>query len=271
MKDKVKLKGMNLKIGIIILMVTIFIIFFNITRENKTLAQMNEAYKLSDAYKQESFLERSKFVTKRDGEVTIVVLGSSVTFGKGATEEQPAWGNLLEMDLNQTDGISAEVINHGYNGYSTANLIVHDKIDAVIKDEPDIIIFELCLINNNRYPQNDIEQTKADIQWIMTTFSEELPETMVILQTANPTIYNDVFLDGGKVTYNQYNNEIAELVKEQQWPFIDTYHLMQSQMDDQQLEIEEILADNVHPNGLGYSMWFELLKEKLDVPVKNLD
>ena len=270
MEQKSKSKRKKFKVGLVIFLITLLILVFNNIYENRTLAQMNETYKLSDTFKQESFLERSTFVTERDDEVTIAVLGSSVTFGKGATEDQPVWGDLLEADLNGMDGINAKVINHGYSGYSTADLISRKKIDAVIKDKPDIVIFELCLINNNRYPQNDINQTKLDIQWIMDRFSEELSDTLVILQTANPTIYNDVFLEDGKVTYDEYNNEIAEYVKAQQWPFIDTYHLMQTKMEDQNLALEEILDDNVHPNGVGYGLWFELLKERLNMPVKEL-
>ncbi|WP_035052256.1 SGNH/GDSL hydrolase family protein [Carnobacterium pleistocenium] len=264
------MKRTNLKIGMLIVLVAVFIFFFNLTKANRTLAQMNETYKLSDTFKHESLADRSKFVTERDGEVTIVVLGSSVTYGKGATKAQPVWGNLLETNLDETDGINAKVINHGYNGYSTADLISRHKIKSVIKDDPDIIIFELCLINNNRYPQSDMDQTKADIQWIMDTFNDKLPDTLVILQTANPTNYNDVLLQDAQFTYGQYNNEIVEYVKEQQWPIIDIYQLMQTRLEERDLLTGDILADNVHPNGKGYGMWFELLKERVNVPVKEL-
>lgn len=263
-------KRKGLKVGMVVMFVSLFIVFFSVSQENKTLAQMTKNYQLSDTYKQESLLDRARFVTERDGEATIVVLGSSVTFGKGATEEQPVWGSLLEASLNEMDGIKARVVNHGYNGYSTADLISKNKVEAVIKDKPDIILFELCLINNNRHPQDDISQTKADIQWIMDTFSEQLPDTLVILQTANPTIYNNVFLEQGKVTYEQYNVEIAEYVKEQQWPFIDTYHLLLAKMDDQNIFPADVLSDHVHPNGEGYHMWFELLSDRLDMPVRML-
>ena len=268
MEQKSKSKRKKFKVALVIFFIILLILVFNSIYENRTLAQMNETYKLSDTFKQESLVERARFVTKRDDEVTIAVLGSSVTFGKGATEDQPVWGDLLEADLNKIDGINANVINHGYSGYSTADLISRKKIEAVIKDNPDIIIFELCLINNNRYPQNDVNQTKLDIQRIMDRFSGELPDTLVIVQTANPTIYNDVFLEDSKVTYDEYNNEISEFITTQQWPFIDIYHLMQTKMEVQNLAIEEILDDNVHPNGKGYQMWFELLKERLEVPVK---
>ncbi|WP_313468269.1 SGNH/GDSL hydrolase family protein [Carnobacterium sp.] len=265
-----RLKRKNVSIGVSILLVSIFMFFFSVSQENKTLAQMDKNYQSSDTYKKESLLDRARFVTERDGEATIVVLGSSVTFGKGATEEQPVWGNLLETNLNEVDGIKAKVINRGYSGYSTADLISKNKIEAVIKDKPDIILFELCLINNNRYPQNEVSQTKSDIQLIMDTFNKQLPGTLVILQTANPTIYNNVFLDQGKVTYGQYNDEIAEYVRANQWPFIDTYQLMLDSMNEQHLTTKDVLSDHVHPNGDGYSMWFKVLKNQLDVPVKML-
>lgn len=270
MNRKRKLKSTGFIIGSALVSICFFVLFFSVSQKNKTFAQLNKNYQTSDTYQEESLLDRARFVTERDGEATIVVLGSSVTFGKGATEEQPVWGNLLETNLNEVDGIKAKIINRGYSGYSTADLISKNKIEAVIKDKPDIILFELCLINNNRYPQNEVSQTKSDVQLIMNTFNKQLPGTLVILQTANPTIYNDVFLDQGKVSYGQYNDEIAEYVRANQWPFIDTYHLMLDSMKEQHLTMKDVLSDHVHPNGDGYNMWFEELKDQLDVPVKML-
>lgn len=270
MNRKRQLKSTGFIIGSASVFVCFFVLFFSVSQKNKTFAQMNKDYQSSDTYQEESLLDRARFVTKRDGEATIVVLGSSVTFGKGATLEQPVWGELLENELNQTDGVKATVINRGYSGYSTADLISKNKIEAVIQDKPDIILFELCLINNNRYPQNDIGQTKADIQLIMNTFKEQLPDTLIILQTANPTHYDQVVLEQGKVTYDQYNDEIAEYVRTNQWPFIDTYHLMLDSMKEQRLTMKDVLSDYVHPNGDGYYVWFDLLRDRLAVPVKML-
>lgn len=270
MNRKRQLKSTGFIIGSASVFVCFFVLFFSVSQKNRTFAQMNKDYQSSDTYQEESLLDRARFVTKRDGEATIVVLGSSVTFGKGATLEQPVWGELLENELNQTDGVKATVINRGYSGYSTADLISKNKIEAVIQDKPDIILFELCLINNNRYPQNDIGQTKADIQLIMNTFKEQLPDTLIILQTGNFTHYDQVVLEQGKVTYDQYNDEIAEYVRANQWPFIDTYHLMLNEMEQQHLSAEAVLSDAVHPNGDGYYVWFVLLRDRLAVPVKML-
>ena len=45
--------------GIVIIIVAIFIIFFNATQKNKTLAKVTENYQLSDTYMQESLLDIS--------------------------------------------------------------------------------------------------------------------------------------------------------------------------------------------------------------------
>ncbi|MBM6615942.1 SGNH/GDSL hydrolase family protein [Desemzia sp. RIT804] len=240
------------------------------TENNQKQAEMTVNYVNSNIYQRESILDRARFVTQRDGEMDIVVLGSSVTKGLGATESQPVWGELLEQYLNAHNEIAVNVQNHGHSGYSTSDLIKNNKIVPVIEEEPDLIIFELCLINNNRYPQNTLVQTKADIQWIMEAFARELPGTLVVFTTANPTIYNDVLLADGKITYDQYNKEIATFITEQNWPLIDVYQLMMMELDQHNRVVVETLEDHVHPNGNGYQLWFDVMVEKLNVPVSGL-
>ncbi|SFH54451.1 SGNH/GDSL hydrolase family protein [Pisciglobus halotolerans] len=249
----------------------ILVIFIVVmAKQDPLFASSRESYRASDQVKDESFLDRARSVTKRDGKVNIVVLGSSVTLGLGATDAQPVWGTLLENHLNQLEGIQTQVINMGYSGYSTADLLAKNKISHVLKAKPDIIIFELCLINNNRYPQNSIEQTKADISSIMQTFQDKLPNTLVLLQSANPTIYNDVILADGKVTYDQYNKEVTRFVRANDWNYIDIYELMNERIEQNDAKVERLLNDHVHPNGDGYRLWYDLLEERLDKPLRTL-
>lgn len=257
-------------VGVVILVLGFVVSIYILSRNDRKQAAMTANYVNSDAYQRESILDRARFVSQRDGIMNVVVLGSSVTKGLGATETQPVWGRLLEQHLSAYNEINVKVQNHGYSGYSTSDLIQNNKIVPVIEEEPDMIIFELCLINNNRYPQNTLVQTKADIQWIMEAFTRELPDTLVIFTTANPTIYNDVLLADGKITYDQYNKEIATFITEQNWPLIDIYQLMQTELEEEHVAVEAILDDHVHPNGDGYQLWFDVMVEKLSVPVSGL-
>lgn len=264
----VKKRYLLLCSGLVVLSLVLFA--YNSVKNQRKQAEMTAAYTHSAEYQRESVIDRARFVTQRDGHADIVVLGSSVTLGLGATEAKPVWGKLLEEYLNSINNIEVEVHNHGYSGYSTADLIQHNKIRPVIAAEPDIIFFELCLINNNRYPQNTLVQTQADLQWILETFAKELPQTMVILTTANPTVFNDVILADGRLTYNQYNEIISQYVHEQNWPLIDIYQLMTERLTQAQLPVEDVLNDQVHPNGDGYQMWFDVLEERLSAPVSGL-
>lgn len=268
MKIKWRVKMILLSVGSVLFISGIFL--FVEMRNNQKQARLTTEYMTSDVYQRESIRDRAEFVTQRDGEMDIVVLGSSVTKGLGATESQPVWGELLERHLNAHNNIQVSVHNYGYSGYSTSDLIEKNKIWPVVEAEPDLIIFELCLINNNRYPQNPLVQTTADIQWIMETFTRELPDTVVIFTTANPTIFNDVLLADGKLTYDQYNKAVSAFIEEQNWPLIDIYELMMQELNNQHKSVEEILTDHVHPNGDGYQLWYDVMQEKLFVPVSGL-
>lgn len=215
----------------------------------------------------ESLLDRMAFITERDGEVNISVLGSSVTLGEGTAEGEPAWADLLQNDLNERDGIEAEIKNDGYSGYTTTDLIENGIIDEVVSNGPDIIFFELCLINNSGL-QVSLEQTTEDIAQIVNRFNEELPETLVILQTANPISDNHSTFLQSSLSYDEYNTEIAAFLEENGLYYIDTYRLMLLEMAQQSIAVDDTLDDPIHPNVEGYQIWFDVLVEQLDVPLE---
>ncbi|WP_413024472.1 hypothetical protein [Peribacillus frigoritolerans] len=61
--------------------------------------------------------------------------------------------------MNKEKSLRADFINHGHEGYSTEDLIKGKKIETVIQDDPNLIIFENSLINNH-YQSLSLEQTK---------------------------------------------------------------------------------------------------------------
>lgn len=271
MKKSVKSVQANDLLIIFLVLISLSGMYWFLTEQQEAASQeLTQEYMEKTASESETILDRAKFITQRDGKVDITVLGSSVTRGMGATADQPVWGEKLEQRLNQFQEINAKVWNKGYNGYSTTDLLNQQKIAETIDENPDIILFELCLINNNRFPQNDLSLTKEELIGIMSRFQNDLPNTLVILTTANPTIYNDIYLDNGPLTYDQYNQEVSRFVREQGWNFIDIYTLMSKEISDTQKSIEDYLDDAVHPNGEGYQMWYGLLDERLDRPMSAL-
>ncbi|MFB7642681.1 hypothetical protein [Peribacillus butanolivorans] len=65
-------------------------------------------------------------------------------------------------------------INRGQEGNSTKDLLEGKKIDAVIHDNPDLVIFENLLIDN-QYQSISLEQTEKDLKNIMSKLQKELP------------------------------------------------------------------------------------------------
>lgn len=271
MRKKLRLTKINYLVIFFLILISLSTVYWFVVKHQEAVSQeLTEEYMELTTRDSETILDRAKFITNRDGQVDIAVLGSSVTRGKGATNKQPVWDERLEQRLNRDKEIKAKVWNKGYNGYSTTDLLTQKKVVETIDSKPDIIIFELCLINNNRFPQNDVSLTKEELIGIMNQFQEALPNTLVILTTANPTIYNEIYLDKGTLTYDQYNDEVSTFVQKQGWNFIDIYSLMSEEIANSNHTLEYYLDDAVHPNGEGYRLWYKLLDERLNKPLSSL-
>ena len=83
--------------------------------------------------------------------VIISVLGSNGTAGTGISNRANGWPEILKnaIQSENEDLESLVLINHGYEGYSTSDLLNGKKIDLVIKDQPDLVIFENAQISNH--------------------------------------------------------------------------------------------------------------------------
>lgn len=96
-------------------------------------------------------------------------MGSNGTSGTGVSNFSNSWAGHLEKSLraDSDDLETLNFINHGHEGYSTEDLQKDKKTEAVIKDDPDLIIFENSLINNH-YQSLSLEQTKKGSESIMS-------------------------------------------------------------------------------------------------------
>ncbi|WP_148359295.1 hypothetical protein [Peribacillus simplex] len=63
------------------------------------------------------------------------------------------------------------------------------KIDEVIHDNPDLVIFEPPLINN-QYQSISLEQTEKDLKNIMSKLQKELPNAKILIISPNPVANN---------------------------------------------------------------------------------
>ncbi|MEC0275506.1 SGNH/GDSL hydrolase family protein [Peribacillus frigoritolerans] len=137
--------------------------------------------------KQQPLIDYLYYMSLTHDRVIVSLVGSNGTSGTGASKTSNSWAGRLEKSLrtDRDDLETLSFINYGHEGYSIEDLIKGKKIEAVIQDNPDLIIFENSLINNH-YQTLSLEQTKKDLESIKTKLQKELPNAKILIISPSP-------------------------------------------------------------------------------------
>ncbi|MFD6210729.1 hypothetical protein [Peribacillus sp. NPDC060253] len=94
--------------------------------------------------KQQPLIDYLHYKSLTQDRVIVSLVGSNGTSGTGASNSSNSWAGRLEKSLraDRDDLETLSFINHGHEEYSTKDLLEGKKIEAVIQDKPDLIIFE---------------------------------------------------------------------------------------------------------------------------------
>ncbi|MCZ8521830.1 MULTISPECIES: SGNH/GDSL hydrolase family protein [Paenibacillus] len=206
-----------------------------------------------------SLYNYSKQLAKSRKKVVFGTLGSSVTAGAGSSGPDKTWSYLVYDRLTKDVGAGKfSYENTGFGGYSTNGIVKENKVSVVAKQNLDMIFFETCLIND--YGTNvPIDQTKSNLQAIVKQMQTEMPNTRLVLTSANPikkTYPNKVGL-----TYEDYVNQAGDYIVQNGWTYFDIYHPFLEEMKKSNLTINDLLVDDAHPNDKGYAIWGNILNE----------
>ncbi|MEH7249109.1 SGNH/GDSL hydrolase family protein [Neobacillus niacini] len=212
--------------------------------------------------KPQSLIDFLHYRALTQDKVKITVVGSNVTSGQGASSISTSWPELLKKKLRSenADLESLSLDNHGYEGYSTSDLLNGNKIDLVINGNPDLVIFESSMINNH-FRSISIEQTKQDLESIIAILQKELPNAKIYIMSPNP-IVNAENKNSIELTYLDYISASEEVIRNNNWLYIDSYREIEKKLNEENILLVDILAnDFVNPNDKGNMLWFELLYE----------
>ncbi|MED4635296.1 SGNH/GDSL hydrolase family protein [Peribacillus frigoritolerans] len=194
--------------------------------------------------------------------VIVSLLGSNGTSGTGASNSSNSWVGRLEKSLraDRDDLETLSFINHGHEGYTTEDLLEGKKVEAVIQDNPDLIIFENSLINNH-YQSLSLEQTKKDLESIMTKLQKELPNAKILILSPNP-VANDKTENSLGLNYLDYIQASEQVIKTNKWTYMNSKEGIEKKLKEKNMRLADILTnDNIQPNDQGHYIWFELMKE----------
>ncbi|MGE7182746.1 SGNH/GDSL hydrolase family protein [Peribacillus sp. NPDC006672] len=194
--------------------------------------------------------------------VTVSLVGSNGTTGTGASNASNSWAGRLEKSLraDRDELETLRFINHGHEGYSTEDLLKGKKIEAVIQDDPDLVIFENSLINNH-YQSLSLEQTEKDLKNIMTKLQKELPNAKILIISPNP-VANGKTENSLGLNYLDYIQASEKVIKTNKWTYMNSKEGIEKKLKKKNLRLADILTnDNIHPNDQGHYIWFEVLQE----------
>ncbi|MDQ0206889.1 SGNH/GDSL hydrolase family protein [Alkalicoccobacillus murimartini] len=194
-------------------------------------------------------------------QVTIAVIGSSVTNGKGASVEAKNWPSLMLASIQQTDEdlLSSHVLNYGVNGATIDNLLQNGRFDQLIKDMPDFVIIESSILNSHRKNET-LDESNQAIKTAVELVQEALPTSKILLSSPNPatikldTDYNEIGL-----VYQEYLESTENYILSHGWNYVDIYTAMMDEIEEQDLTLDMTLDDGLHPNDLGYQIWADKL------------
>ncbi len=204
--------------------------------------------------------------TTSDERKVVLLLGSSVTQGIGASVPAKSWAGLLNGHLSDQQS-NLVFLNLAVGGYTTKD-VVHSslRISSNLNTAnlaPDLIIFENCLIND--FQKLTVSQAKKNIQTVITRLGNQFPNAQIYLTPPNDvTVYaNRVSLEG--LSYQNYVKEVGDYSRSQEWNYIDFWESYQAETAKRNISFEDTLVkDGKHPNDTGYDIWFEVLKQEID-------
>ncbi|KQU17138.1 hypothetical protein ASG65_09560 [Bacillus sp. Leaf13] len=212
--------------------------------------------------KQQSLIDYLHYKSLTQNKVIVSLLGSNGTSGTGASNSSNSWAGRLEKSLrSERDELETlGFINHGQEGYSTKDLLEGKKIDAVIHDNPDLVIFEPPLINN-QYQSISLEQTEKDLKNIMSKLQKELPNAKILIISPNP-VANNKTENSLELNYLDYIKVSERVIKKNKWTYMNSMEGIEKKLKEENMRLADILTnDNVHPNDQGHNIWFEVLDE----------
>ena len=198
-------------------------------------------------------------------EARVYVIGSSVAFGRGASDPMTtSWAGLLKADFEQTN---PDVIfsNLGVPGYTTKDILEKGVLDKLIS--PDVVIFETSLINN--YNRISLADSTKQIKEIHDKIMDEKPSARIVMVPPNPIILlpltkglrveGKTDMDG--YSYEEFVKASGEYIESQNWEYIDFWADFEQGMKDKGITLNSLIAkDGIHPNDAGYKLWYDSIK-----------
>jgi lysophospholipase L1-like esterase len=180
----------------------------------------------------------------------IVAIGSSSTFGSGASAPAASYPSRLEAELKaKLPGLPITVLNKGIGGEEAAQMVARFEAD-VLDESPDLVVWQVgsnSVLLNHPAPgtiiYQGVERLKAS-------------GTEVVLM--NPQYAPKIIAKGDAA--QQSIDVITATARDEEVGLFDRFATMRYWYENEKLPFEQFLtADGVHMNDWGYACVAKLL------------
>ncbi|MCM1534564.1 MAG: SGNH/GDSL hydrolase family protein [Clostridium sp.] len=205
--------------------------------EERRKEQFAEEQQLAELEKQDSFYQKLS-----DGfDVNILVVGDSIGAGTGASDNLSAWFNLLTSYLEETYSVKVLLTNISMGGNTSYAGYVRTMY---LEDETEYDLAVVC------YGQNDsTEDFSLYYESILRAIKNKYKKCEIIS-----------ILESSQREYTKKMLEIQSLCEAYQIPIADTI----AGFAKSSYVYSDLTDDGVHPNDLGYKIYFETVKDVID-------
>lgn len=209
--------------------------------------------------------KRQQPVFKVKDHSTIDFIGSSVINGVGSTNPTLSMVGRLNVYFQKNNKF-VKVNNYGVSGYSTADILNKGVLNKVINDNPALVIFEDCLINDF-YQKIPVQTSKQNVKTAIILLEKAIPNARIIVIPPNETVSFNTSKPVSNLSYANYVNNVGEfLSNEVDIRYINYWPKFDKQLKENNLTLNDVLInDGIHPNDVGYGFWFEALKSYFKV------
>lgn len=186
----------------------------------------------------------------RRGDTQLIFIGDSITH---------SWDGV--KDLWQQYYGPWHPINMGFGGDRTQHVLWrldHGNIDGISPKAAVVMIGT----NNANGQDNTAEEIAAGVTAIVDKLRAKLPRTKVLLLAIFPRGEKP---DAQRAKIDRVNKMISRLDDGKMIHFLD---IGPSFLDPDQTLSREIMPDFLHPNRVGYRIWFLSMKDKLNALLK---
>ena len=247
-----------MKNGLIVIVTSLIILFlftavFQLQVQKGTTSTLNA-------------LKKENKPTVKENRKVILLLGSSVTKGVGASTPQKSWAGLLNTSLSKKESDLA-FRNLGVSGYTTKDIINRSlRITSNLNTEnltPNVILFETCLIND--FVKLNSLQSKQNIERAMLRLQNQFPNAEIYLMPPNDVTVFTNRVNSEGLLYQDYVRNVGSFIQAKGWNYLDFWGEFEKDYTMKGLTLKDTLApDGKHPNDVGYEIWYQSIKDKIN-------